>query len=484
MKSIITKIVLLSFLVFLFLPNISHAAPERRIALVIGNSNYTDGRLNNPVNDATDIAAALKSLGFTVTLRKDADLREMKDEIDNFGNSLKKGGVGLFFYAGHGIQVGGINYLIPVRAKINNAKMVEHEALDVNRLLSILDNAGNSVNIVMLDACRDNPIVRSSRGAGRGLAFITRQPPGTLISYSTGANQVADDGDERNSPYTAALLQHIKTPGLPVEQVFKRVRNRVVEQTRGKQEPAEYTMLRKDFYFVPGSAGKSAAIVPVGKETEVNDALDNENLKLEAEQRRLEGEKAAFAKKKAIDEKRQQIAEEKERLEAEKEEARQAELERKQAKKTTTLAMAKRPASGETDRDGRFVAYRNGTVLDTRTNLMWAAKDNGGSINWPNAKSYCENYRGGGYSDWRMPTEDELAGLYDASKGYTPGCASSGDNDKVHLTNLITMSCWAGWASETRGSEATYFGFLLGKPFWIHQSDDGARRALPVRSGK
>ena len=129
--------------------------------------------------------------------------------------------------------------------------------------------------------------------------------------------------------------------------------------------------------------------------------------------------------------------------------------------------------------DGRFTAYDDGTVLYTRTGLMWAAKDNGNNINWVSAKSYCENYRGGGYTDWRMPTQDELAGLYDAGKTYTSDC---GDN--VHLTELIRLSCYWTWASETRGSEAAYFNFSDGNRLWLPQSIVIYYRALPVRFGK
>lgn len=139
------------------------------------------------------------------------------------------------------------------------------------------------------------------------------------------------------------------------------------------------------------------------------------------------------------------------------------------------------PTSKETGRNGRFIDYDNGTVMDTRTNLMWAAKDNGSDINWANAKSYCENYRGGGYTDWRMPTQDELAGLYDANKSQQAECGGS----PHHVaTELIHLSCWWGWASETRGSDATGFNFGDGKRGWFPQSNGGVSRALPVRSGK
>ena len=159
-----------------------------------------------------------------------------------------------------------------------------------------------------------------------------------------------------------------------------------------------------------------------------------------------------------------------------------------QQKKPMPVVRTSISSGNEISRDGRFIAYNNGTVLDTKTNLMWAARDNGKNINWVNAKSYSENYRGGGYSDWRMPSQDELAGLYDKGIGYTPVCAASGDNDKVKLTNLITLSCWSGWASDMSGYGATAgvanFGFAFGGRSWDSRFDDDGYRVLPVRSGK
>jgi hypothetical protein len=137
----------------------------------------------------------------------------------------------------------------------------------------------------------------------------------------------------------------------------------------------------------------------------------------------------------------------------------------------------------ETARDGRFIAYSNGTVLDTRTNLMWAAKDNGSDINRADAKNYCENYRGGGYTDWRMPTQNELAGLYDAGKT-NKNPPSGGCQGNYHLTELIHITCCCPWASETRGSEAAKFFFDNGERYWYPQSFGNGNRALPVRSGK
>ena len=145
-----------------------------------------------------------------------------------------------------------------------------------------------------------------------------------------------------------------------------------------------------------------------------------------------------------------------------------------------TLITAKYVTAGESGRDGRFIAYDNGTVLDTSTNLMWAAKDNGSYIDWPRAKNYCENYRGGGYMDWRMPTQDELAGLYDAAETYRSDCGHD-----VHLKKLIHLTCDWAWASETYIFDAAYFHFFNGERGWASQFHGRTLyRALPVRSAK
>ncbi|OPY84733.1 MAG: hypothetical protein A4E71_02503 [Smithella sp. PtaU1.Bin162] len=138
-----------------------------------------------------------------------------------------------------------------------------------------------------------------------------------------------------------------------------------------------------------------------------------------------------------------------------------------------------KPTANETSRDGRFIAYDNGTVLDTGTDLMWASKDNGSNINWVNAKLYCKNYSVGGYNDWRLATQEELAGLYDKSKTYNTDC---GD---VHLTELIRLTCAYPWASETRSSGgAASFDFGIGKWIFVNRSHERGTRVLPVRSVK
>jgi len=227
----LVHLILCLMLLTLSLPGILTAAPEQRTALVIGNGAYSASPLKNPVNDATDLAAALKRAGFTVTLKKNANLQEMVESIEDFGNSLKRGGVGLFYYAGHGVQVNSVNYLLPINARVNKESDVRFQAVDAGRVLAEMENANNGLNIVILDACRDNPFGKNFRSASRGLAIVANAPTGTLISYSTGAGQVARDGEGRNSPYTKALLENIAKPGLTINKVFMNVRSKVKKET-------------------------------------------------------------------------------------------------------------------------------------------------------------------------------------------------------------------------------------------------------------
>jgi hypothetical protein len=430
------------------------AAPERRTALIIGNSAYSSGPLKNPVNDAADMSALLKKLGFSVTLKKNAGLQEMDEAIEAFGNSLKRGGVGLFYYAGHGVQVNGANYLLPIGAKINKEADVKYQAVDANKILDEMATANNGLNIVMLDACRDNPFARSFRNASRGLAIVSSAPSGTFISYSTSPGNVARDGDGRNSPYTAALLKYMQAPGLTISDVFINVRTKLKKETG--QVPWELSSLEGQFYFSPDK--QSSPIT--------SSATDN----LSVEQRTIEAERDRMRKERELLEQQEYLAEEQRMLE----------------EKKKKLAMGKRPSvptANEIKRDGRFIAYDNGTVLDTSTNLMWAAKDNGSLINWAAAKSYCNNYRGGGYMDWRMPTQDELAGLYDKDKTSNNPHAEECSGGH-HITELIHLTCSSAWATETRGSAAVRFSFLDGIRHWDNQSFGHGTRALPVRSGK
>jgi formylglycine-generating enzyme required for sulfatase activity len=229
------------------------AAKERKIALVIGNSAYTVSPLKNPANDARLMADTLRSLGFIVDERTNLGQGEMKTAIEAFGRSIKKGGVGLFYYAGHGMQVNGRNYLIPVDTDIQGEAEVDIKAVDAGAVLAKMDMAQNVMNIVILDACRNNPFTRSFRSSGAGLATMDA-PSGTIIAYATSPGKVASDGTGANGLYTQEVVKAVKKPGLKIEDAFKQVRSSVQSMTKGRQVPWESSSLVGDFYFA-GSAG-------------------------------------------------------------------------------------------------------------------------------------------------------------------------------------------------------------------------------------
>ncbi len=234
-----------------------------RTALVIGNSLYDTIALKNPENDARDMAGALKACGFEVELQTNTDRRGMESAIRDFGKKLKKGGVGLFFYAGHAVQIKGANYLIPVDSRIQAESDIIYEAVNAGRVLGGMRSAGNPLNIVILDACRDNPFKTQSRSTSsldRGLARMAA-PKGTLIAYSTSPGRVAADGDGRNSPYTGLLLSYMKQLNTPVETVFKNVRRAIDKQTEGRQIPWEATSLTGDFYFKQAVSHRADAFI-------------------------------------------------------------------------------------------------------------------------------------------------------------------------------------------------------------------------------
>jgi Caspase domain len=225
------------------------AGGERRVALVIGNAAYDMAPLRNPVNDARAMAATLRTLGFEVTALENAALTDMKRAIDDFGDSLRSGGgVGLFYFSGHGIQINGRNFIIPVGVRVKGERDVEYESVDVGRVLGKMEDAGNRMNLVILDACRDNPFARSFRSAASGLATIDAAS-GTFVAYATAPGRTADDGTGANGLYTEQLIRYMRTPGLKVEDVFKRVRIDVEKSSGGKQVPWESSSLKGDFYF-------------------------------------------------------------------------------------------------------------------------------------------------------------------------------------------------------------------------------------------
>jgi formylglycine-generating enzyme required for sulfatase activity len=248
----------LAFVPAFFLSVVSVGAGQRQ-ALVLGNNAYLHARaLVNPSNDANAMASVLETLGFGVTLRVDADLKTMKAALREFISALPAerdpDTVALVYFAGHGVQIDGRNYLVPVDAEMARDFEVPDEALSMDTIMQGLESAGAGLNLLVLDCCRDNPFSRSWRGsrstATGGLAMPGGAPQGMFIAFATSPGDVADDGEGANSPYTEALLKHLPTPGKPFEEVFKLVGGDVATRTGGSQEPWFNSKFYGNFRFV------------------------------------------------------------------------------------------------------------------------------------------------------------------------------------------------------------------------------------------
>lgn len=222
---------------------------NKRYALIIGNAAYDIGELRNPTNDATAMANELKGLGFEVAVHLDQTQEKMLKVIREFGEKITANkGIGLFFFAGHGLQVGGENYIVPVDAHISNLDDIESEAVNLNRITGEMSYAKNDMNIIILDACRNNPFEGSSSASGKGLASASA-PSGTIIAFATAPGSVAADGTGKNGLYTQELLKAISTPGNIIEDVFKEVRRNVYRISQKQQTPWENSSLFDNFYF-------------------------------------------------------------------------------------------------------------------------------------------------------------------------------------------------------------------------------------------
>ncbi|MGC2780146.1 MAG: caspase family protein [Bradyrhizobium sp.] len=239
-------------------------AESSRLALVIGQSAYRSVTpLPNPANDANAMAKMLGEAGFDVTTAADLSQKDLNREVGDFAARIASKGpdtVALVFYAGHGLQIDGENYLIPVDVDPRREADIPLQAVRLNDLLNTLNSVPSRMRILLLDACRNNPFPAISQSAGRGLALLDTKSgaPGTFLSYSTSPGAEAEDGNGANSPYTNALLQAAREPGLPIEEAFKRVRVAVNKATEGRQTPWDSSSLTEDFRFI-GATGAGAA---------------------------------------------------------------------------------------------------------------------------------------------------------------------------------------------------------------------------------
>ncbi len=442
-------------------------AAERRVALVIGNGGYRHvSHLVNPPGDARAMAAALAEVGFEIVGGQplvDADKSAMESAIRSFGRELRGGAVGLFYYAGHGIQVRGQNYLLPVTANVAGESDVKYELVDAGFVLEEMANAGNRLNVVILDACRNNPFGdRGPRSAASGLAQV-QAPAGTVIGYATQPGAVAKDGEGDHSPYTAALVEAIRHPGLSLFDTFNEVGLRVKRVMAGEQQPWLSTSpIEGRFFFVPGAVvdGSSPPSDPAAIELALWTSSDRTGTK-----ESYEAYVAKYPRGQFADVAKAAIA--------------------KLAAAVVTPGPSPSPTSAPAARGERFRDLGDGTVLDTRTGLQWAAHDNGSDIDWPSAKRYAESLTLGGHSDWRLPTPDELYRVHEAGKAagrrYLPACRVAGADTTVASPPGIRLSCWYHWAAIRGGSEAVYFSFINGSRGFGARAVSDRFRALPVR---
>jgi hypothetical protein len=378
-----SRFVLLLFLpLFLFASTDTNRAlkmmkVEQRIALVIGNNQYDHKRLStlqNPINDARSMKAKLEQLGFTVIYGENLKVRDMDRKLDQFTGKLKQGGVGLFFFAGHGVEYRGINYLMGKDSNVDNKDDVKWESLPLNKALEAMENAGNRFNIVMLDACRNDPFSRSSGG---GLAKSTAR--GTLIAYATSPGDVASDGSGSNGVFTENILKYIDEPGLEIHNMFKKVKRGVFAQTRENQRPWTNSDVMGDFFF----------LLPDG-------SSDFNKLNVTSKKSTNKFHMANSQKKKA------------------------------------------QPDS---------ITY---TDLDTR--LMWQDNIAVTTVkkDWNEANEYCQNMTLGGYSDWYLPSEEQLFSLY---------------KKKEALQHLKEWSYWSSSLNRYSSVNAKYVYFLNGNSY-------------------
>jgi uncharacterized caspase-like protein len=241
------------------------ALAENRVALVIGNSSYeTVTVLPNPANDAKAMTDLLTEAGFEVVAAPNLTQTEMRQAISNFATLVSGKGrdtVALVFYAGHGLQVDGENFLVPVDARIQREADVALQAMRLSDVMNALSAVPSKTKIVILDACRNNPFSEINKSGGRGLAIVDA-PSGSLVSYSTAPGTEAQDGDGANSPFTAGLVKTAREPGVPIEQALKRVRLLVHQATNTQQTPWESSSLTGDFYFFPGQGEAAARPTP------------------------------------------------------------------------------------------------------------------------------------------------------------------------------------------------------------------------------
>jgi hypothetical protein len=453
-------------------------------ALVMGVSDYEKWpKLPNAVSDAKEVASKLKELGFEVRLSLNPTSREMKTVLNEMVYKMgrEENRALLFYYAGHGetetlADKSKMGYIIPRDCPLleKNPMGFATHAISMRDIESASMRIRSKHVVMLFDSCFSGSLFALVRAVPHDITEKSALPVRQYITAGREDEQVPDKSMFKRC-FLIGLDGDADLTGdgyITGSELGMYLSDKVVNYTHRRQHP-QYGKInnpdldRGDFIF--------ALRAPLKPSTQISTApspsLEAEKQRLAEERARLESERQELERLK-IEIEREKLEAERKRLEAEKKKLEMTKL-APEPKYSSVLK------PNEIDRDGRFIAYDNGTVRDTSTGLMWAAKDNGEDITWDDAKRYCENYRGGGYIDWRMPTKGELAGLYDKNKSYMAKQRSY----SVHLTELIELTHCCPWSSETRGSIAALFDFFDGSWIWFDRSLSGVYRVLPVRSG-
>lgn len=427
----------------------AEAFSEQKVALIIGNGAYQEAPLRNPVNDAADTTAVLQQLDFQVQLLREANFRAMKEAVAEFGRKLVRSGVGLFYFAGHGLQINGRNYIIPIGADIQKEQDVEFESVDVGRILGEMDHAQNQLNVFILDACRNNPFARSFRSPTRGLAQMIA-PNETLIAYTTSPGDVAEDGGGKNSPYTEALLQVFPRPGLDILEIFRQTAAIVKKNTAGRQRPWIASDVTKQFYFIPVAA-KETISSPVATTPVVHE----EKQKFQPEQKR----KAVVA-------------------------LRSQPLDRLTDDQVTKMLVDKAFSDKSRNKGGEGIEHQyrpitsqgEALVIDDATGLMWQQSGSPNYMKHAEAEQYIQNLNNkkfAGFNDWRLPTLEEAMSLMEPAK-------KSGE---LYIDPIFDKTqIWIWTADKESAGVAWGVGFLDGN--CSYYGVNGIFHVRAVRSGQ
>jgi len=457
-------------------------AKEKRIALIIGNANYEYDKLQNTLNDADDMADMLKKFGFEVILKKDCTKRQIQEAVEEFAEKLNEENVGLFYYSGHGAQIQGENYLIPITHNMKRESDIEYEAVSANRILKMMEQSETLANIIILDACRNNPFGKNFRMKNKNVlkqGLAEMRANGSIVVYATDAGSVASDNPgERNGLFTKYLLKNIPS-GESLLDILTNVNRDVYIESKKQQSPFLYSGLRKKFYF-----RRLEGIKPPSVDIEMDDLKrwNDYGKKMKATFDEIQASDMQKAIKKVAWERflrsfsqDNPYSQEDERM---REDAQReiewcikiVQKEQLTSQQEHTIFQQQSTIS----EDGRYKLLSSGIIQDTNTGLEWlVGRDN--DVSWDEAKEWVNSIDSKKYgTGWRMPMRQELKGIYEKGKG------ENNIDPIFYSKSYVWLWIWSG--EKKSSSFAWYFEFHGGYEAWDDSRDCGNPRVFAIRA--